>query len=286
MCNIISQLFTCCNHKQFQNIYQCPLIIGQVEVQSNGNQTSDLFFCARVVPDRFSSPSSSSSQNNRPDNNTQNLRTMLILCESCPNLRRPSRPVGGYCRDCRRSHLRNGLGIEGSATHSSRLGELGGLGELPPLPRVDLTPYRRHLEESNDNGNIFVGEAVEGVDQRSASELAGLARLVVGALENGHDQEHDQHERETAAGRDKNKDGSTGRRLRRKLRGKGNLDDGNSKTAGRKMDMDKKGSISSSSDHTSGSSATLAMGMATATTLAAVGGSSSRRGGQGVGVAI
>ncbi|KAM7201251.1 hypothetical protein V8F20_004997 [Naviculisporaceae sp. PSN 640] len=279
MCNIISQLFTCCKHKQFQNIYQCSLITTQMEVQSNGHQTTPLFFSARVVPDKFSSLSAQNPISGS-EAQSQNLRTMLILCETCPNLRRPSRPVGGYCRDCRRAHLRGALQVGASMGYGSRLGELGGWGELPPLPRVDLTPSHARENGEHGNGGIFVSETVEGADavDGQRSDLAGLARIVAGAL--------DDVERGTAEDTE-NKDGTngTGRRLRRKLRGKVRNDGNESPANGKKLDVGKKESISSSSEHTSGSSATLVMGMMTTTTMSAVGGSSTR-GGQEVGVAV
>lgn len=110
MCNIINQLFAC-GHRQFQNIYRCHLVasssLGSHPIpsqddqdQNHRNQDSHSVgtIRPRVLPDKEAA-------------------WEVMMCERCPNLRRPSRPVAGSCRECLMLSQRRRLELQMVISH-------------------------------------------------------------------------------------------------------------------------------------------------------------------------
>ncbi|KAM7194127.1 hypothetical protein V8F33_007454 [Rhypophila sp. PSN 637] len=284
MCNIISQVFTCCGHKQFQNIYQCDFYTSTM-IATNSSGSS----FPRVLPDRFpprqkyplrhqtskhegkegkdlaaiagmppgsaatnlraragtrrpglqnsssSSSSSSSSESSPPASEAETERR-------CPNLRRPSRPVGGFCGNCirRRRLLRLHGGSGGSCLS---VGGRLGLGDLPNLPRVVLD-----LPSGSGSAAAFCSVSVIDEELEGEVEVGGPSVI--------------------------NVEGAEGGTVMRKERERG------------------MGSVSSTtgSEHASSdSSATLFMGASSAAVAGTVGGAGGGQAvlhGQGIGIAI
>ncbi|KAM7220553.1 hypothetical protein V8F06_004142 [Rhypophila decipiens] len=287
MCNIISQVFTCCGHKQFQNIYQCDFYTSTMIASScssfprvlpdilpprqqeeyplrhhqtskhEGKEGKDLAAIAGMMPagsaatktgtrrpvlQNYSCSSSSSSESSPPasEAETQTGRP-------CPNLRRPSRPVGGFCGNCirRRRLLRLHGGSGGSCLS---VGGRLGLGDLPNLPRVvlDLPSYG-----AGSAAAAFCSVSVIDEDREGEVEVGGATVIC--------------------------EEGAEGATVRRKERE-------------RERGMGSVYSTTGSSGHaSSGSSATLYMGASSAAvagTVGGVGGGQAVLHGQGIGIAI
>ncbi|KAK4216213.1 hypothetical protein QBC37DRAFT_397962 [Rhypophila decipiens] len=289
MCNIISQVFTCCGHKQFQNIYQCdfntstmiasscsssfprvlpdrlpprqqeeyPLRRHHQTSKHEGKEGKDLAAIAGIMPagsattktgtqrrvlqqNSSSSSSSSSSSESSPPASEAETQTG----RPCPNLRRPSRPVGGFCGNCirRRRLLRLHGGSGGSCLS---VGGRLGLGDLPNLPRVVLD-----LPSSGAGSAAvaaFYSVSVINEDREGEFEV-GRASVI----------------------REEGREGGTVRRKERE----------------RERGMGSVSSTTGSSEHaSSGSSATLFMGASSAAVGGASGGQAVLHG-QGIGIAI